>query len=156
VIVIGAGFSSAVQYLHNDGDFRHKYFDEGNVEFRAEMYSPSDKPSDGSDALRDAIRDGAIDPKEGGYVIPVSDPNCDWWDAARHIPRFKRNAITVPRSDEEFDAWYWAGHKEYQRKLKRLNERERSAQESGGRNVFRADAAKFTWKGREVRGPKKE
>jgi hypothetical protein len=23
--VIGAGFSSAVQYLHNDDDFRHKY-----------------------------------------------------------------------------------------------------------------------------------
>jgi hypothetical protein len=150
--LIAAGFILAVKYLYSDTDARQHYFDDGSAEFQYEFYPPLHAiPSsvDRSEALNDALRDGAF-PSEGGYVFPVSDPKCDWWDAARHISHFKRNMITVPRTDEEFDAWYYAGHNEYQRKLKRLNALEQSALRSGGSEVFRANRTKSTWKSREV------
>ena len=127
-------FLKAVNYL-DDSEAHQQYFGDANAGWHVECHPPLFGPKDKfgkptflpakqilssnqySDDLKEAIRDKAFDRRTGGYVICVTDPECEKWDAARHISGLKRNAITVPRTHEALKAWVLGADERYQKVL---------------------------------------
>jgi hypothetical protein len=111
--------------LEDDDEMRQKYFttvrgrsSEGIVQ--AEYYPRESALLVGfipSDAYVEAIRDKVHSRKIGGTIIPVSDPSCPKWDAARHVDGLKHNVITVPQTEEDLQKWIMEGDKKYQELL---------------------------------------
>lgn len=99
---------------------REKYFTNEKAQFHYTYYPPEYAipvgflPTD--DYVR-AVREKAHKPRVGGTIIPVSDPSCEEWDAARHISALKRNVITAPQSEEALQIWIMEGDKRYQELL---------------------------------------
>jgi hypothetical protein len=126
---------NAVNYLDDDDETHQKYFGDAtggwHLESHPPLFGPKNKrgepttlkrktilaSNEYSDDLKEALRDKAFNKDAGGFVSCVINPECEKWDAARHISGLKRNCITVPQDWKALEAWVMQADKQYQKVL---------------------------------------
>ncbi len=107
--------------MYADPETRQKYFKEDAQSDALYEYYPPEyaikKPFLPNDNYVQAVRDKYHNPRVGGTIIPVCDPQCEKWDAARHIKYLKRSVIMAPRDGEELQIFLMERDKKYHKRL---------------------------------------